>query len=74
MLELDLDVPERGLLLLITFVVILTPLVGQGFSFAGLHLGDPAPVQYRTADKLHVEVPHFDVSPRRLSYNRERLR
>ncbi len=30
----------------------------QRFAFTGSHFGDPAAVQNRSADQLHVEVPH----------------
>ncbi len=32
----------------------------QRLAFAGLHLGDPAPVQDDAADQLDVEVPHVE--------------
>ena len=46
----------------------------QRFSFAGLHLGDLAPVQHHAADHLHVEVAHGQHAPARLAHHGEGLR
>ena len=46
----------------------------EGFALTGLHLGDVALVQGRTAHDLNVEVTLAEYSPGRLTHRREGLR
>ena len=45
----------------------------ERFSFAGLHLGDPARVKDDAADELGVEVPHAERAFRCLAHHRKGL-
>src|SRR4051794_31516047 len=43
----------------------------QCFSFAGLHFGDTAAMQYDAANELNVEMPHVQIAPASLAADRE---
>ena len=45
----------------------------QSLTFTGLHLGNPALVQYHAADELHPEVLHAQASPCAFSTDRKGL-
>ena len=45
----------------------------QGFTFAGAHLGDVAPMEDNAADELHIEVPHAQYTAGRFTDDRKSL-
>ena len=46
----------------------------QRLAFTGLHLGDLALVQYRSADQLHVEMTHVEHTLAGLAHYRKSFR
>src|SRR5215468_628140 len=46
----------------------------EGFTFAGLHLGDFALMENNSADELNVEMAHVQHTPARFTGNSECLR